>query len=118
MIPTSVIASPTVHDFGFCSDICQITTRQVGTCRIAGEARLNEIRDQARALAGPLSADGAFQILHALIGALLQTQVATLSTEAGIALARGEPIDTACVERSAASMVWFPYALACSSQQR
>ena len=71
----------------------------VRQCDIAGEARLNEIRDQARALAGSLDADGAFQILDNLIGALLQTRTATLSTPAGIALARGEPIDTACIDR-------------------
>jgi len=71
----------------------------VRQCDIAGEARLNEIRDQARALAGPLDADGAFQTLDDLIGALLQTRKAALSTPAGLALARGEPIDTACIDR-------------------
>ena len=71
----------------------------VRQCDIAGEARLNEIRDQARTLAGPLGADGAFQILDDLIGALLQTRATTLTTPAGIALARGEPIDTACIDR-------------------
>ncbi len=71
----------------------------VRQCDIAGEARLKEIRDQARVLAGPLDADAAFQILDTLIGALLRTRIATLSTGAGIALARGEPIDTACVDR-------------------
>jgi len=71
----------------------------VRQCDSAGEARLNEIRDQARALVGALDADGAFQILDNLIGALLQTRTATLSTQAGIALASGEPIDTACIDR-------------------
>jgi hypothetical protein len=71
----------------------------VRQCDIAGEARLNEIREQARALAGSLGAADAFQILDALIGALLRSRKATLSTQAGIAMARGEPIDTACVDR-------------------
>jgi hypothetical protein len=54
----------------------------VRQCDIAGEARLNEIRDQARALVGSLEAGGAFDILDNLIGALLQTRTATLSTPA------------------------------------
>jgi fido (protein-threonine AMPylation protein) len=71
----------------------------VRQCDIAGETRLHEIRDQARRLAGPLGADSAFQTLDGLIGALLRSRAVTLSTPAGLALARGEPIDTACVDR-------------------
>jgi Fic/DOC family len=66
---------------------------------IAGEARLYEIREQGRALAGPLGAEDAFHILDTLIGTLLRWRTATLSTPAGVAMALGEPIDTACIDR-------------------
>lgn len=71
----------------------------VRQCDIAGEARLSEIRDQARSLAKSLNADKAFQELDNLIGGLLNSREARLRTPAGLALAAGEPIDISCVER-------------------
>ena len=71
----------------------------VRQCDIAGEDRLNEIRDQARSLRDDLGAEAAFQELDRLIGALLRSRTATLSSPAGLALSRGEPIDEACIER-------------------
>lgn len=68
-------------------------------CDIAGEERLNEIRDRARELQTPLGTEAAFQELDKLIGTLLRSRTAALSTPAGLALARGEPIDTGCVDR-------------------
>jgi len=65
----------------------------------AGEERLNGLRDQARALIEPLGAEKAFQQLDGLVGALLRTRQAALATPGGLALAAGEPIDSACVDR-------------------
>ncbi|MBF0307024.1 MAG: Fic family protein [Alphaproteobacteria bacterium] len=71
----------------------------VRQCDVAGEDRLNEIRDVARDLRAPLGAEAAFRDLDGLIGALLRSRTALLSSPAGLAMARGEPIDGGCVDR-------------------
>lgn len=58
-----------------------------------GEARLNALRDQARALAEPLDATAAFTQLDGLIGTLLGTRRATLTAPVALARAAGEPYD-------------------------
>lgn len=61
--------------------------------RISGEARLNIIRDEARALAPALDAADAFETLDTIIGALLGTRTAKLSSAVALARAAGEPYD-------------------------
>ncbi|MFC6943591.1 Fic family protein [Paraburkholderia dipogonis] len=65
------------------------------TCLNANkEAGLNQIRDRARALAEPLGATASYEILNGMVGALLTTHSkGTLKTKAGLAIARGMPID-------------------------
>lgn len=68
-------------------------------CDIAGEERLNQIRDHARQLARALDAEREFAQLDSIVGALLRTRDQPLRSKAGQARARGEPIDTGCLER-------------------
>jgi hypothetical protein len=67
--------------------------------RIAGEAKLNRIRDQARSLAPLLSAESEFQVLERIIGALLGTRQSVLTAPAAVARAAGEPYDAARLDR-------------------
>ncbi len=59
---------------------------------------LNRLRDEARALAGPLHAERQFEQLDELIGGLLRTREVELSSRRARASARGEPFDPARVE--------------------
>ena len=61
--------------------------------RISGEARLNVLRDEARALVPALDAGVAFERLDAMIGALLGTRTTKLSSPVALARAAGEPYD-------------------------
>ena len=61
--------------------------------RISGEARLNLLRDEARALASKLDAEKEFEILDAMIGTLLGTRKAALTSPVAVARAAGEPYD-------------------------
>ncbi len=61
--------------------------------RISGEARLNLLRDEARALAPKLDAASEFETLDAMIGALLGTRKTELSSPVAAARAAGEPYD-------------------------
>lgn len=61
--------------------------------RISGEARLNLLRDEARALALTLNAEREFETLDAMIGALLGTRKTELSSPVAAARAAGEPYD-------------------------
>jgi hypothetical protein len=60
---------------------------------ISGEQALNQLRDQARAIAPELGLDEQFQMLNAIIGALMQSQPARLTAPAARAYAAGEPYD-------------------------
>jgi len=62
--------------------------------RIKGEAALNELRDDARAVSERLGMAKEFTQLNRLIGALFRTRpAAVLQTQAGIGRARGVPYD-------------------------
>ena len=62
--------------------------------RLKGEAALNTLRDDARAVSRRLGMSNEFTQLDRLIGALLRTHPATaLQTQAGIERARGFPYD-------------------------
>ena len=80
--------------------------------RIAGEAKLNHIRDQARSLAPLLSAESEFQVLERIIGALLGTRQSALTAPAAVARASGEPYDASRLDRfqalHAALVRWIP----------
>jgi hypothetical protein len=59
------------------------------------EFGLNRIRDRARELSEPLAAEASFEVLNGMVGALLSTHSkGALKTKAGLAIARGAPIDT------------------------
>ena len=78
----------------------EIETRLETILRSRGEAALNDIRDQARALTAALAADREMAQLDALIGALLRSRPgAALRTPAGQARAAGTPFDSERVER-------------------
>jgi hypothetical protein len=64
-----------------------------------GAERVNEIRDRARVLAPLLSAAEEFTALDGIVGALLGTRRASLSSPLAIARAQGEPYDPVRVER-------------------
>jgi hypothetical protein len=77
-----------------------IEERLVSILNASGEHALNEIRDQAAALASPLSADKSIEVLRSLIGALLGTHArGELRTRAGKLVVRGTPVDTGRLQR-------------------
>lgn len=66
----------------------------------SGEKALNEVRDQAAALAPALGAEKSLERLRALIGALLGTySKGALTTRSGRAVARGTPVDPERIAR-------------------
>lgn len=66
----------------------------VSVLNASGEKALNEIRDQASALAPALGAQKALEELRSIIGALLGTHSkGELRTKAGQAVAQGTPVD-------------------------
>lgn len=67
--------------------------------RVRGEDELNAIRDRARRVAPELGLQKEFDLLDRLIGGLLRTRTARLTTPVARAYASGEPYDATCVER-------------------
>jgi hypothetical protein len=63
------------------------------------ESSLGRLRDEARALAPDLGAEGELEQLDALIGALLRTRDIELSGPLARAAARGTPWDPARIDR-------------------
>jgi fido (protein-threonine AMPylation protein) len=61
--------------------------------RVRGEHDLNQLRDQARSLAGELDAESEFQQLDATIGALLRTRDVALASSTARARTAGHPYD-------------------------
>lgn len=61
---------------------------------VHGDARLNDIRDQARRIAPKLGLKAEFAQLDQLIGALLGTRKQSLTSETARARARGAPYDS------------------------
>jgi hypothetical protein len=76
----------------------EIETRLERLVRHGGEAEANALRDRARAIAPALGAERAMEELDELIGTLLRTRVARLSTPVARARAGGEPYDSARTE--------------------
>lgn len=70
----------------------EIEARLDGMVR-RGEDAANGLRDRARAIAPALGAETAFEKLDALVGALLGTRKAILTSHAARARASGEPYD-------------------------
>ena len=70
-----------------------VEQRLADMLRISGEASLNQLRDQAHAIAPVLGLDEQFQILDGLIGALLRSRPADLTAPVARAYAAGEPYD-------------------------
>lgn len=79
-------------------DRADIELRLDRELRMNGEGRLNVIRDAARALAPALGAEEAFRILDGIIGTLLGTRKAAVTSRVAIARAAGEPYDPARLE--------------------
>ena len=72
----------------------EVEGRLVAILNASGEKALNEIRDQAAALASELGAERQLQALRGVIGALLGTHAkGELRTKAGQAVAQGTPVD-------------------------
>ncbi len=72
----------------------EVERRLVDALNASGEAKLNEIRDQAAAIAKELAAKSQAQLLHKMIGALLGTRsIAELRTRDGRLVAQGMPVD-------------------------
>ncbi|MFL5493023.1 MAG: Fic family protein [Gemmatimonadales bacterium] len=67
--------------------------------RIAGESRLNRIRDRARSLAPLLDAEAEFRVLDGIVGTLLGTRQGKLTSPAAVARAAGEPYDASRLDR-------------------
>ena len=62
--------------------------------QVNGETGLNTFRDKARNIATELGMDAEFDVLNAIIGALLSTKPSgVLSSASAIARAKGEPFD-------------------------
>lgn len=61
--------------------------------RIRGEDDLNQLRDEARVLAGHMAADDEFRDLDGIIGTLLRTRDAPLASSTASARAAGQPYD-------------------------
>jgi hypothetical protein len=68
-------------------------------CDQEGESHLNRIRDEARALAPALGLQSEFAQLDRIIGALLRTREARLTSSAATARSKGLPYDDASVKR-------------------
>src|SRR5665213_392612 len=71
----------------------EVERRLADVLRLSGEAALNQLRDQARAIAPKLGLREQFETLDALIGALLGSRRSNLSAPSARAYAAGEPYD-------------------------
>ncbi len=73
-----------------------VELRLDGMIRAGGEERVNSFRDKARIIAAQMGHEREFEIMNALVSALLNTHTSdVLTTAAGIARAAGEPLDPA-----------------------
>lgn len=103
----------------------EVERRLIETCEARGEAVLNQMRDEARALAPELGLQHEQARLDELIGAILGTRKADMQTEAGKALAAAPPYDSsrlALLEKLAAHLratpLKQPAAVATTDQAR
>lgn len=71
----------------------EVEQRLIDTCDARGEEALNAVRDHARALAPVLGLERELVILDGLIGAILGTRKAAMSTPAGKAMVAHTPYD-------------------------
>jgi hypothetical protein len=82
-----------------CLSLPEIEERLEQIIRVNGEDEINKLRDQARAIAGPLKMVKEFEKLNRLISALLTTKTSKiLSSPLAIARAFGKPYDPARLE--------------------
>lgn len=89
----------------------EVEQRLIVTCEARGEEALNSLRDQARALAPTLGLERELAILDGLIGAVLGTRKAEMSTPAGKAMVANIPYDAnrlALFEKLAAELRSMP----------
>ena len=77
----------------------EIENKLAKVLQFRGEDGVNAIRDLARRIAPRIAAEREFGILNDLIGSLLRTRPATLTSPAAKAFASGEPYDLYCLER-------------------
>ncbi|CAG1015138.1 hypothetical protein BURC_00883 [Burkholderiaceae bacterium] len=70
-----------------------VEQRLIGICEARGEEALSPLRDEARALAPVLGLEREFELLDGLIGGVLGTRRAAMSTAAGKAMAAAIPYD-------------------------
>jgi hypothetical protein len=71
----------------------EIEQRLIATCEARGEEAMGTIRDQARQLAPVLGLEREFELLDALIGAILGTRKAEMESSAGKAMVAPIPYD-------------------------
>jgi hypothetical protein len=71
----------------------QLQDRLERTLQIGGERALNELRDRARGLAPALRAERTFARIDDIIGTLLGTRRATVTSQGALARAAGKPYD-------------------------
>jgi hypothetical protein len=71
----------------------EVERRVAELLRQAGEAALNRLRDEARAIAPTLGLEEQFRLLDGVIGALLRSRPADLKAPSARAYAAGEPYD-------------------------
>lgn len=76
----------------------EVEARLERVVAIQGEARARRLRDLARRVAPALGAERAFELLDAILGALLRTRPARLESRSARARAAGEPYDPARLE--------------------
>ncbi|NRF68184.1 Fic family protein [Aquincola sp. S2] len=89
----------------------EVERRLIVTCEARGAEALNTLRDQARALAPTLRLERELAILDGLIGAVLGTRKAEMSTPAGKAMVANIPYDAnrlALFEKLAAELRSVP----------
>lgn len=67
--------------------------------RVSGEEAVNQLRDEARSLAGELEAQSEFDELNDIIGSILGSQTGALTSPVALARATGEPYDPQRLER-------------------
>lgn len=67
--------------------------------RVAGEDAVNQVRDEARWLAGDLEAQREFDRLDSIIGSILGSRSGKLTSPGAVARAAGEPYDAERLER-------------------
>lgn len=79
--------------------LAELEQRLEQLLHLDGEPALNELRDRARQIADELGWRREFTRLDTLIGSLLGTRTAQLTSGVGRARAAGEPFDAACQAR-------------------